>query len=130
MARVAQIGTAGQFTPVRRITFATAIVAPMILGLIMAGCFLADPPGKIRITEPEDGAVVHEQRITIRGTSSPEWAGVYRVLGDGGREAVDVDEGGNWEYLATLSEGSNRFTFHLDSYYGQHASVTIVFVPR
>jgi hypothetical protein len=109
----------------------TAVVALTVLGVIMAGYFfLSDPPGKIRITEPEEGAVVQGESITIRGTSSPEWAGVYRVLDDGGRESVPVDEEGNWQYSTTVREGVNRFTFHLDSGYGQEDSVTIVFEPR
>jgi hypothetical protein len=96
--------------------------------LLAYGCFLADPSGRIRVTEPEDGAIVHESAVLIRGTSSPDWAGVVRV--DGGRnEPVQVDEDGDWEYPATLEEGRNTLTFHLGSAYGQFDSVTITFEP-
>lgn len=85
--------------------------------LILGGACLAfvvafsDPQGKIRVTEPEDGAVVEMQLVLIRGTSSPDWAGVYLVLGGGRRELVRVDPDGDWTYRATLTAGENHFKF-------------------
>ncbi len=99
-------------------------------GLLLFMTWFSDPSGSIRVVEPRDGAVVDQPRVTIRGTSSPEWAGVYRVLGEGRKGPVASGENGDWAYPATLTEGSNTFKFHLDSHYGQSASVTIVYTPK
>ncbi|MEX0781785.1 MAG: hypothetical protein WD557_03980 [Dehalococcoidia bacterium] len=69
------------------------------------------------------------QLVLIRGTSSPDWAGVYLVLGGGRRELVRVDADGDWTYRATLTAGENHFKFHLDSLYGQSDAVTIIYRP-
>lgn len=110
-----------------------------ILGLILfaalggaclgAVALFSDPAGKIRITEPGDGTVTSTPEIVIRGTSSPDWAGVYRVLGGGRRQTLPVDADGNWHYRATLQEGENSFRFHLDSHYGQSDTVTVIYKP-
>ena len=106
-------------------------------GVVIAGAaliagmmFLADPQGRISIKEPRDGAVVDTPEITIRGSSSPDWAGVYRVLENGREESVTVDEEGGWQYRATLTPGENRFKFHLGSHYAQSDSITVLYQPR
>ncbi len=111
-------------------TFGIAFAAAALVGVLLFMQWFSDPEGKIRITEPQNGVVVEQPAITIRGTSSPEWAGVYRVLDGGRRGLVAVDEDGNWAYRATLVEGENKFKFHLDSHYGQSASLTIVYRPE
>lgn len=107
------------------------IVAVVLGGACLGAAYLfSDPEGRIRITEPRDDAVVDAQTVEIRGTSSPDWAGVYRVLAGGGREQVAIDPDGNWSYSATLRPGENEFKFHLDSHYGQSDSVTTFYEPR
>jgi len=115
--------------PGARVLLFALLGAAALVFLVFGAVFLSDPSGRIRVTEPVDGAVVHDSPVTIRGTSSPDWAGVYRALDNGGREQVAVDEKGNWEYIAVLVEGENDFTFQLDSYYGQSDSVTVFYQP-
>jgi hypothetical protein len=111
------------------------LLAGAALVAVLGGACIAfitafsDPEGRIRVTEPDDGAVVTTPQVLIRGTSSPDWAGVYLVLGEGRRQLVHVDEDGGWAYQATLEPGENRFKFHLDSHYGQSDAITITYQP-
>ncbi len=104
------------------------VVGGVIAFFAIGAIFVADPSGRIRITEPDNGAVVQSASITIRGTSSPHWAGVYRVRDDRW-EPVSVDEKGNWSYESSLVEGENVITFHLGSHYGQSDTVIVLYEP-
>lgn len=106
-----------------------ALLAFAVVAMVFFMQWFSDPSGHIRIVEPNDRAVVGQSTVTIRGTSSPEWAGVYSVI-EGLRQPVAVAENGDWRYAATLTEGQNVFKFHLGSHYGQSASVTIFYEPR
>jgi hypothetical protein len=116
--------------------FGLALLAGGVLLVIVAlGYFIVAGPqpvapwSGIRVTDPLDGAVLTDRTVTLRGTSSPGGAEVYRVLGEGAVQPVQVDHEGNWEYTATLVEGANYFTFYLDIHYGYFDSVTVFYEP-
>jgi hypothetical protein len=107
---------------------AVATVAGLFVAVasVLYYFFGADPEGRIRITDPEDGTVVNVAAVLVQGTSSPDWAGVYTVI-DGNRVEVPVDDDGDWRYRVLLTEGPNILEFRLGSGYRQSDRITIVF---
>ena len=76
-------------------------------------------PPDLKITSPEDGAVVEKTAVTFRGTTEPG-----AIVFSGQWEAA-VDDAGNWSIVLIVREGRNTARFTATDPAGNQTSKTI-----
>lgn len=80
------------------------------------------------IEQPDDGATVADQTVTIQGIA-PAGAEVRLERSFASDESIAADDSGSWEYVAELEEGENDFEFFLQDDDDVRASLTVTYSP-
>jgi hypothetical protein len=126
--------------PMRAELLAVALVASGAL----SGCFAPTPtptpvptpvpsptptPRAILIiTSPEDGMVVREPSVQVRGTAPPG-AEIVLAISLFGDRRTSADDEGNWVLTVDLEEGPNDFAFRIGDDDSTTKALRVVYEP-